>query len=142
MCQGGGEFPRAMDPTAIDDHHDLFPGCAKDAQDLMDILAEFLRIKMGHDFIEDARRSILDGANDAEQHPAGDATPGAIAPPDLAFERLVPFDLTVAQGAGGQARALGTAPPACPGQGKTPEDGFIFIKQNDLASASPVVWLK
>ena len=106
------------------------------------ILAQLLGIKMGHDLREDTRRAILDSPDNAEQDTAGDATPGAIAPPDLAFERLVPFDLTVAQGAGGQARALGTAPPACPGQGKTPEDGFIFIKQNDLASASPVVWLK
>ena len=37
VCQRGGEFPRAMDATTIDDHHDLFAGFAKDAYDLMDI---------------------------------------------------------------------------------------------------------
>jgi hypothetical protein len=25
-------------------------------------------------------------------------------------------------------------PPACPGEGETPENGFIFIQQNDLAT--------
>jgi hypothetical protein len=33
---------------------------------------------------------------------------------------------------------LGFVPPACPGQGKTPEDSFIFIEQNDLTPASPI----
>src|SRR5262249_21761213 len=27
---------------------------------------------------------------------------------------------------------------ACPGQGKTPEDSFIFIEQNDLTPARPI----
>jgi hypothetical protein len=54
VCQRGGEFPRTMDATTIDDHHDLLVGFAKDAHDLMDILAEFLSIKMGHDLIKDA----------------------------------------------------------------------------------------
>jgi hypothetical protein len=34
---------------------------------------------------------------------------------------------------------LGFAPPARSGQGKTPEDGFIFIEQNDLPSAGSVL---
>jgi hypothetical protein len=33
---------------------------------------------------------------------------------------------------------VGFAPPAGSGQGKTPEDGFIFIEQNDLPLAGPV----
>jgi hypothetical protein len=83
---------------------------------------------MGHDLIEDARRAVLDGPNDAEQDPTSEAAPGAIAAPDLPFEGFFPFDLTVTQGAGGQASALGAAPPAQSGQGKAPQDRFIFVE--------------
>jgi len=62
-----------------------------------------------------------------------------MASPGLALERLFPFDVTVAQGMGGQTRALGAAPPAQPGQGKAPQDRFVFIEQNDLAPASPIL---
>jgi hypothetical protein len=34
---------------------------------------------------------------------------------------------------------LGFAPPARPGEGKTPQDGFTFIEQNDLTPASSVL---
>ena len=139
VCQGGSKFPRTMDTTAIDDHDDLFAGFAKDAHDLVDILAKFLRIKMGHDLIEDAGGTVLHGADDREQHPAGDAAPGAITQPGLAFEGLFMFDLALTQRPCGEARALGAAPPACPEHGKAPEDGFIFIEQNDLAPAGPIL---
>src|SRR5713101_6217379 len=115
MCQRGGEFSRPMDATAIDDHHDLFAGFAKDVHDLMEILAPFVGVKMRHDLIEDARRAILDRSDDAEQDATGDPAPGAIASPSLAFERLFPFDVTVAQGPCGQTSALDAAPPAQPG---------------------------
>ena len=36
-------------------------------------------------------------------------------------------------------RALGCAPPARAGQGKTPQDRFVFIEQNDLPAASLVL---
>jgi hypothetical protein len=36
-------------------------------------------------------------------------------------------------------RALGCAPPARPEQGKAPEDGFVFVEQNDLATARLVL---
>ena len=52
---------------------------------------------------------------------------------------LFAFDLALAQRACGQAIALGAAPPAQPGQGKAPQDRFVFIEQDDLASASPVL---
>ena len=81
----------------------------------------------------------MDRPNDTEQHPAGDTAPGAVADPRLAFEALVAFDLTLAQWPGGQASTLGFAPPARPGEGKTPEDGFIFIEQNDLTLAGAVL---
>ena len=87
---------------------------------------------MGDDLGEDFGGAIRDRPNDTEQHPAGDTAPGARADPRVAFEALVAFALTLTQWPGGQARALGLAPPARPGQGKTPDDGFIFIKHNDL----------
>ena len=132
------ELFRPVDATAVGDHDHLFAGVAKEGHHLMDILAQPLRIKMGDDLIEDFRGAILDGADDTEQHPAGDTAPGAILHPRLAFEGFFAFDLTLAQRARGEASALGFAPPARPGQGKTPEDGFIFIEQNDLTPAGPV----
>ena len=53
--------------------------------------------------------------------------------PRLAFEGFVAFDLSLAQRACGEAHALGGAPPAGAGQGKAPENRFVFIEQNDLA---------
>src|SRR6266571_5012563 len=138
-CQRGGEVPRAMDATTIDDHHDLFARFAKDGHDLMAIWAQLLGVKMRHDLREDPRCAILDGPNDAQQDPAGDTAPGAIASPGLAFERLFPFDVTVAQRMGVQTSALGFAPPAQPGHGKAPQDGFVFIEQNALAPTRPVL---
>ena len=71
--------------------------------------------------------------------PAGDATPGAVLLPRLAFESLLVFDLIWTQGTGRQAIALGAAPPARPEQGKAPQDGLIFIEENDLAPAGPIL---
>src|SRR5262249_21329967 len=104
-----------------------------------DILAQSLRIKMRHDFREDFRGPILDGTDDAEQHPAGEAAPRAILHPRLAFEGFFAFDLAGAQGTYGEARALHFAPPARPGEGKTPHDRFICIEQNDLAPTGPIL---
>jgi hypothetical protein len=139
VCQRRRELFRPVDATAVGHHDDLFPGVAKEGHHLMDILAQPLCIKMGDDLIEDFRGAILDGANDAEQYPAGHAAPTPIVHPRLAFEGLFAFDLAVAQGPGGQARPLRFAPPARPREGKTPEDGFIFIEQNDLTPTSPVL---
>jgi len=122
------ELMRSMDPAAIDDHDDLLAGFAKDMHDLMDILAPFLGIKMRHDLIEDTRCSILDGPDDAEQDAAGDAAPGAVTQPGLAFEGCCTFDLALTQGADGEARTLGFAPPARAGQGKAPEHRFVLIE--------------
>jgi hypothetical protein len=130
---------RPMDATAVGHHDHLFAGTAKEGHPLMDVLAQPLRIKMGDHLREDFGGPILDSADDTEQHTAGDTAPGAIAHPRLAFAGLFAFDLAGAQWPGGQTRALGFAPPARPGQGKTPEDGFIFIEQNDLTLAGPVL---
>ena len=129
---------RPMDAAAIDDHHDLFARFTKDMHDLMQILAQLLGIKMGHDLIEDTRRAILDSPDNAEQDTAGEATPGAILGPRLAFERFFPFDLRVTQWAEREARALGAAPPAQSGEGKAPQDRFIFVEQNDFTPTCSV----
>jgi len=130
---------RPMDPAAIDDHHDLFASFAEDGHHLMDILAQLLGIKMRDDLVEDFGGPILDGAKDAQQDPTGDTAPGAILHPRLAFAGLLTFDLTLAQGTDREADALGGAPPAGAGEGKAPEDRFVFIEQNDLAPTSPVL---
>jgi hypothetical protein len=117
-----------MDPAAIDDHHDVFRGFLKGRHHLVPILAQLLGIKVGDDFIEDFRGAILDGADDAEQHATGDTAPRAMLQPRLAFEPFFAFDLALAQRARGEANALRFVPPARAGQGKTPEDRFIFIE--------------
>src|SRR5215475_13255040 len=126
------QLVRPVDPAAIHDQHHLFIRFAEGRHDLMEILPQLLGIKVRHDFVEDFGGAILDRANDAEQYPTGDAAPGAILHPRLTFEGLLAFDLALAQGADGEAHALGCAPPAGAGQGKAPQDGFVFIEQNDL----------
>jgi hypothetical protein len=105
----------------------------------MEILAQLLGIKMRDDLIKDFGGPILDRANDAEQHPAGDAAPGAIPHPRLAFEGLLAFDLALAQWTYREASALGGAPPAGTGEGKAPQDSLIFVEQNDLATTRLVL---
>src|SRR5215472_7701672 len=124
VLKGRVELVGPMDPAAIDDHHDLFAGFTEGRHHLMDVLTQLLGIKVGHDFIEDFGGAILDGPNDTQQHAAGDPTPGAIAHPRLPFEGLLAFDLALAQGAYGEASALGGAPPARAEEGKAPQDGF------------------
>ena len=136
--QRRGELVRPMDATAIDHHDDRFPRAAKERHHLMDILAKPLSLEMGNDFKEDFRRPILDGTKHAQQHPAGHAAPTPIAHPDLAFEGLFAFDLAPAQRAYGQAIPLGFPPPAGTGEGKAPEDRFIGIEQDNLATTGTV----
>ena len=130
---------RPMDTAAIDDHHDVFAGLAEGRHYLVHILAQLLGIKVRHDLREDFGGAILHRANDAEQHATGDPTPGAILQPCVPFEPLVTFDLTRTQRPCGQASALGFAPPARPGEGKTPEDGCLFLEPNDLTLTSPIL---
>jgi hypothetical protein len=139
VVKGRVEFVRPMDPAPIDHHHNLFLGFPEGRHYLMNILAQFLGIKVRDDFIEDFGGTVLHRPKDTEQHTAGDPAPGARAEPHLAFARFVTFDLTLAHRACGQTRTLRCTPPARPGQGKAPQDGFIFIKQNDLALASLVL---
>ena len=139
VLKGRVELVGPMDPAAIDDHDDLFADFAEGRHHLMEILAPLLGITMRDDLIKDFGGPILDGAQHAEQHPAGDAAPGAILPPRLAFEGLLAFDLALAQGTYREASALGCAPPARPRESKAPQDRFVCIEQNDLAPARPVL---
>jgi hypothetical protein len=139
VVESGVELVRSVDPATIDDHHDLFASFAEDRHHLVNILPQLLGIKVRHNFIEDFGSTILDRPQDAEQHTARDPAPGVIAEPRLAFEGFLAFDLTLAQRACGEAHALGGAPPAGAGQGKAPEDRFVFIEQNDLAPTRPVL---
>jgi len=133
------ELFRPVDAATVGDHDHCFAGVAQEGHHWMDIVAQPLRLNMGDDLVEDFGGALLDRPYDTQQHPAGDPAPGAIADPRLAFERLCTADVTLAQGSGGQASALGFAPPACAGEGKPPEDGFIFIEQHDLPSAGAVL---
>ena len=133
------ELMRPMNPTPVDDHHDLFLGGSKGRHHLVDILAQVLRIEVGHDFIEDLRGAILDRADDVQQDPTADPAPGAMLRPDLAFERFFPFDMAGAQRAGGQAIALRAARPPAMEEGKTPHDSLIRVEQDDLAALRPIL---
>ena len=79
VLKGRVELVGAMDPAAIDDHHDLFAGFAKRRHDLMEILAQLLGIKVGHDLIEDFRGPILDRTDDAFPLPVVSLSPKALA---------------------------------------------------------------
>src|SRR4030095_1281472 len=86
VVEGRIELVRPVDPTAIDDHHDLFVGFAEGCHQLMEILAQLLRIKVRDDFREALGGAILARPNHPEQHAARDPVPGAMAYPRLAFE--------------------------------------------------------
>jgi hypothetical protein len=137
--EGRIEFVRPMDPTPIDNHDDLFPGVAEAGHHLVDILAQLLRIKVRDNFIEDFGGAVLDRAKHTEQHAARDTAPGAIAHPCLAFETLLAFDLAVAEGTREQTSALHGAPPARPGQSTAPQDRFVFLEHNHLATTCLVL---
>jgi hypothetical protein len=48
------------------------------------------------------------------------------------LQGLLAVDVARAQGADGEAHALGGAPPAGAGQGKAPENGFVFLEHKAL----------
>ena len=101
MVKSGGQFAGTVDATAIDHHHHLFLGRTKSVHHLVEILTEFVGIKVGHEFIEDVRGAVLHRPHDMEQHAAGDTTPAAVALPGLTFETLLGIDLALTQRAGG-----------------------------------------
>ena len=53
--------------------------------------------------------------------------------PGLSLEVLLLIDLMTRQGVKGQAIALIFVPPAGSWQGKAPNDGFIFVEQDEVA---------
>ena len=138
MLKSGSQFAGTVDATAIDHHDHLFLGGAKGVHHLMDILTEFVGIEMGHDLIEDARGTVLYGADDIEQYPAGDATPAAVLLPGLTFEAFLGVDLALAQRTGGQAVTLAASPSPASGQGKALKHRLILVEQNDLTLTRPI----
>jgi hypothetical protein len=66
VLQSRRQFFGPLAATAIGNHNDLFLSVAKDGHDLMDILAQPLRLKMGDNLIDDARGAILHRAYDLE----------------------------------------------------------------------------
>ena len=139
VVEGRVELGRPMAPAAIDDHDDLCAGWAEGGHHVLERLAPLLRIKVRHDFREDFRGAIRDGADDAEPHAAGEATPRAVLPPRLPFVPCFLFALALGQRACGQAITLGAAPPAQSGQGKAPQNRFIVIEPDDLTSTCSVL---
>jgi hypothetical protein len=138
VVERGVELVRPVAPAAIDDHHNLCAGCAEDRHHLVHILPHLLGSEVRHHCREDLGGAILDRPQDAEQHPARESAPGALASPRLAFAGFVACDLTLAQRAGQEACPLGFAPPAHAGQGKAPHDRFVFREQDDLTSTCAV----
>ena len=134
---GAGHVARVcpVDPTAIDDHHNLCAERAERRHDLRPIVAELLSVTVGHNVIQDFGGPILDRPHDTAQHPTGQAAPGTRAPPRLACACFFPLALALAQRTYGEARALRGAPPARAGQGKAPEAGGVCIEPNALATA-------
>jgi len=139
MVAGRVELRRPGDPTAIDDPHHLLVGFPKGRHDWVPILTSRLGSKVGHDLREAFRGALVDGADDTPHHTPREATPRARRPPRLAVQGLLTFALTLPQGAGGEARAWGCAPPAHAGQGKAPEHRCVFIEPHDLTPACSIL---
>jgi hypothetical protein len=97
VVERGSELVRPVDPAAIDAHHPLCAGLAESGHHWMEIVAQCLGIKMGDAFREAFGGAIRPSAAAREQHAAGDAAPGAVARPGLAFQGLLPFALTLPQ---------------------------------------------
>src|SRR5262249_57041754 len=104
----------------------------------MDILTQRLRINMGDDCREDFGGTLRPRTEDRERHATRDAASGAVAPPRLAVQGLLPFALAGGERTRGQACAQRFAPPACPGQGTAPQDRFVFLEQTDRATARAI----
>ena len=129
---------RPVDATAVGDHAHLLPRMATKGQHWMARLAYPLRGTMRDALRDDARGAIRYGSDDAAQHAAGATAPGALRHPCLAFAGCLAVALTLAQRARGEARARHLAPPARPGEGKAPQDRFIFLEPDARATAGPV----
>jgi hypothetical protein len=135
VVEGRVELVRPMEAAAIDDHHDLCASGAEGGPHLLERVAQLLGLTMWDNLREDLGGAILDGTKHPPPHAAGDAAPGALRPPRLAFEGGLACALALAQGTYREARALGCGPPAGAGQGKAPQEGGVFREHNDLATA-------
>src|SRR5215813_10084822 len=114
-----------MDTTPIDDHHDLCGGGAADGYPMMEIRAQRGASPGGTRGEQTWGRAIRDCADDAEPHAARDLAPGTRAPPGPACAAFVACALTLVSGLGQQTSTLGYAPPAGPGEGPAPQEGWL-----------------
>ena len=105
--QRGRELVCPVDATAVNDHHDLCPGMAKERHHLLDRVAQPLGITLGDDCREDFRGAIVDGADNAEQSPTGHTAPTPVGPPRVTFAHLCAFNVAGTEGADGEAKTLG-----------------------------------
>jgi hypothetical protein len=139
VVEGRVELVRPVHPAPIDDHPHLLLRCLEGRHHVVDILAPLLRITVRDDFREDCGSPVLDGAHHTESHATRDPAPGARAHPRLAFATLLAFALAVAEGTREQTSALHGAPPARPGQSTAPQDRFVFLEHNHLATTCLVL---
>ncbi len=136
--QGRSHFVGTMDATAIDEEDDCLTRRAEGRHALMPIVPPCVGIKRGHDFIADLGGSVLHGAHQGAQDPILEAVPGVIRPPGLPLTRCGLVHLALGQGTEGQPIARRLMPPAGPGQGKAPQDGLVFLQEDDLATLGAV----
>src|SRR4029078_9662211 len=84
--EGRGERGRPMAPTAIDDPHDRWAGCAASGPEWLESGASRWGRPGRHDGRATGRGPRGARADDAEQHAAGAPPPRALRPPRGAFE--------------------------------------------------------
>ena len=135
VVEGRITLRRSMEPAPLDNPPHLLLGFPEGGHPWVDIWAPLLGLTVRHDCLADLRGAIVAGTDNAEPHAAREAAPGAIRQPRLAFEAGCALAVALAPGTGGQTRALGCAPPSCPGQGKAPHDRFVCREHHALTPA-------
>ena len=138
-CKGWGHFVGPMNATTIDDHNDFFAGWAEGGHDLVQILAEFQRVKMGHHFVKDFGGAILDSSHQGEEDAVRDPTPGAMLLPGVAFACFGAVQLAAGQRTEWETVPCRLVPPACARQRKPPEHGFVCIEEDNLAALGAIL---
>lgn len=138
VLEGRVKLGRPLAPAAIDDHPDRGVRLADDRPHWMPILAPLLGLTGRHNVREACGGAILERPHDTEPYAARQTAPRAIRQPRLACEGCLACDLTLAQGASGEASPLCCAPPARAGQRTAPQDGGVCIEPNALPTASLV----
>jgi hypothetical protein len=125
VLQGRVALVRPRHPAASDAQHDRLAGCADRGPHVLERGAQFLGITRGDDLREDVGGALRHRAADREQSPAGEAAPGAGAPPGLALQGRLTFEVTLPPRTEREARPRRCMPPTRAGPGTAPEAGFV-----------------